>query len=89
MLFACNTPGKVSPLSVRNVQHISTKLNQRQHILPTYGTDIPASNACKSDMAVGYFWLPIGLGALVFVLALDIMGIFSRKNHFEVEGRVS
>ena len=40
-------------------------------------------------MAAGYFWLSIGLCAVVFILALEIMGVFSRHNHFEVEGRVS
>ena len=40
-------------------------------------------------MAIGYLWASVGLCALLFVLALDIMGVFSRKNHFEVEGRVS
>lgn len=40
-------------------------------------------------MAIGYFWATTCLCILLFVLALDIMGVFSRKNHFEVDGRVS
>ena len=40
-------------------------------------------------MAVGFFWATVCLCIFVTILALDIMGFFSRKNHFEVEGRVS
>lgn len=39
-------------------------------------------------MAIGLFWASACLCFLLFVLALDIMGIFSRKNHFDVDGRV-
>ncbi|PIB02047.1 3-ketodihydrosphingosine reductase tsc10 [Cercospora beticola] len=38
-------------------------------------------------MAMGYYWASIALCALVLILALDIMGIFSGKNHFDVNGR--
>ncbi|EME49999.1 hypothetical protein DOTSEDRAFT_68756 [Dothistroma septosporum NZE10] len=38
-------------------------------------------------MAVGYLWASVALCGLLFILALDIMGVFSGKNHFEVEGR--
>ncbi|CAK4032049.1 3-ketodihydrosphingosine reductase tsc10 [Lecanosticta acicola] len=38
-------------------------------------------------MALGYFWATTCLGLLLAIFALDIMGVFSRKNHFEVDGR--
>ncbi|KZF26464.1 NAD(P)-binding protein [Xylona heveae TC161] len=38
-------------------------------------------------MALGFFWATILLGFFASVLALDIMGLFRRKNHFPVEGR--
>lgn len=39
-------------------------------------------------MAIGLFWATVCLCMFLSVLALDIMGFFSRKNHFEVDGRV-
>lgn len=39
-------------------------------------------------MALGLFWASICLCVFVAVLALDIMGLFSTKNYFEVDGRV-
>lgn len=40
-------------------------------------------------MAAALFWATVVLGALLFVLALDIMGLFSTNDHFDVDGRVS
>lgn len=40
-------------------------------------------------MALGLYWATGCLALFVAILALDIMGIFSRKNHFDVDGRVS
>lgn len=40
-------------------------------------------------MAIGFFWATVCLCLFVTILALDIMGFFSWKNHFEVDGRVS
>ena len=39
-------------------------------------------------MAIGLFWATVCLCFFVALLALDIMGLFNRKNHFEVDGRV-
>lgn len=39
-------------------------------------------------MALGLFWASIVLLVFLAVLSLDIMGFFSRKNHFLVDGRV-
>ena len=39
-------------------------------------------------MALGFFWASIALLVFLAVLSLDIMGFFSRKNHFPVDGRV-
>lgn len=41
------------------------------------------------QMALGLYWATGCLALFIAVLALDIMGIFSRKNHFDVDGRVS
>ncbi|KAF7197196.1 3-ketodihydrosphingosine reductase tsc10 [Pseudocercospora fuligena] len=38
-------------------------------------------------MALGLFWASVCLCGFLFILALDIMGVFSRKNHFDVAGR--
>jgi hypothetical protein len=59
------------------------------HILAAQPRSPQSRNVTFTQMAVGYFWASIGLCAFIFVLALDIMGIFSRKNHFDVDGRVS
>lgn len=40
-------------------------------------------------MALGLYWATVCLCIFLAVLALDIMGFFTRKNHFEVDGRVS
>ena len=39
-------------------------------------------------MALGLVIATICLGVVIAILAVDIMGIFSSKNHFEVDGRV-
>lgn len=39
-------------------------------------------------MAIGFFWTSVCLCVFVAILALDIMGLFSRKNHFDVNGKV-
>lgn len=39
-------------------------------------------------MALGLFGATASFCLVVFVFALDIMGVFSRKNHFDVEGKV-
>lgn len=39
-------------------------------------------------MAGGLFWASVVLAVIVSVFALDIMGLFSRKNHLEVDGKV-
>jgi hypothetical protein len=39
-------------------------------------------------MAAGVYWASAGLALVVLVLALDIMGLFSSKTHFDVDGRV-
>ncbi len=36
-----------------------------------------------------YIPVVVGVCTLVFVLALDIMGVFSKGKHFVVDGRVS
>jgi 3-dehydrosphinganine reductase len=40
-------------------------------------------------MAIGFSWATYMLCSFVLVLALDIMGLFSTKKHFDVDGRVS
>lgn len=40
-------------------------------------------------MALGLYWATVALVLFLTILALDIMGIFSRKSHFDVDGRVS
>lgn len=39
-------------------------------------------------MALGLFWATASLCVFLVVLAADIMGLFSSKNYFEVDGRV-
>lgn len=39
-------------------------------------------------MALGLYWATACLCLFLAVLAADIMGFFSKKNHFEVDGRV-
>jgi 3-dehydrosphinganine reductase len=39
-------------------------------------------------MALVLFWASIALLVFLAVLSFDIMGFFSRKNHFPVDGRV-
>lgn len=39
-------------------------------------------------MAVGLFWASVLLSIFFVILALDIMGFFSKKNYFQVDGRV-
>jgi hypothetical protein len=39
-------------------------------------------------MASGLFWASIALLVFLAVLSLNVMGFFSRKNHFPVDGRV-
>ena len=39
-------------------------------------------------MALGLLWASIALLVFLAVLSLDVMGFFSRKNHFPVDGRV-
>jgi 3-dehydrosphinganine reductase len=39
-------------------------------------------------MAAGIYYASGCLALVVLVLALDIMGLFSRRNHFDVDGRV-
>jgi 3-dehydrosphinganine reductase len=39
-------------------------------------------------MASGYFWASACLALFIAFLALDIMGLFSRKNHLDVDGKV-
>ncbi|KAK8192870.1 3-ketosphinganine reductase-like protein [Phyllosticta capitalensis] len=38
-------------------------------------------------MAVGLFWASVLLSIFFVILALDIMGFFSKKNYFQVDGR--
>ncbi|KXT06499.1 hypothetical protein AC578_6074 [Pseudocercospora eumusae] len=38
-------------------------------------------------MALGLSWASVCLCGFLSILALDIMGVFSRKNHFDVAGR--
>ncbi|KAF2145740.1 uncharacterized protein K452DRAFT_244050 [Aplosporella prunicola CBS 121167] len=38
-------------------------------------------------MALGLFWASVAFSVFLVVLGLDIMGLFSRKNHFNVDGR--
>ena len=40
------------------------------------------------SMALGLLWASIVLLVFLALLSLDIMGFFSRKNHFPVDGRV-
>lgn len=40
-------------------------------------------------MALGLYWASVCLCIFLAVLAADIMGLFSSKNYFDVEGRVS
>jgi 3-dehydrosphinganine reductase len=39
-------------------------------------------------MALGFYWATGALCVFIAVLAADIMGVFSSKNHFEIDGRV-
>lgn len=39
-------------------------------------------------MAFDTYWVPIGVSVLFIIGTLGVMGIFSRKNHFDVDGRV-
>lgn len=39
-------------------------------------------------MAMGLYWASVCLAIFISVLALDIMGFFSRKNHLDVKGKV-
>lgn len=39
-------------------------------------------------MGFDLYWASIGLAVLISIFALDIMGVFSRKNYFELEGKV-
>jgi hypothetical protein len=39
-------------------------------------------------MIFGYYWASAVLALIVAVFALDIMGLFNRKNYLEVDGKV-
>ena len=39
-------------------------------------------------MVFGYFWASACLALFIAFLALDIMGLFSRKNYLDVDGKV-
>lgn len=39
-------------------------------------------------MAIGWYWASVSLVIFIGILSLDIMGFFSRKTHFDVDGRV-
>jgi len=39
-------------------------------------------------MASGLYWASACLAIFIAVFALDIMGLFSRKNHLDVDGKV-
>lgn len=39
-------------------------------------------------MGFDLYWASVGLAVFMSIFALDIMGVFSRKNYFELEGKV-
>ena len=39
-------------------------------------------------MVFGYYWASAVLALFIAFLALDIMGLFSRKNYLDVDGKV-
>ena len=39
-------------------------------------------------MAIGLFWATVSLCGFIALLSFDVMGFFSRKNQFDVDGRV-
>lgn len=39
-------------------------------------------------MVFGYYWASACLALFIAFLALDIMGVFSRKNYLDVDGKV-
>lgn len=39
-------------------------------------------------MVFDLYWASVVLAVLISVFALDIMGVFSRKNYFELDGKV-
>ena len=41
-----------------------------------------------SRMVFGYYWASACLALFIAFLALDIMGLFSRKNYLDVDGKV-
>lgn len=49
----------------------------------------PAEVVCLvSRMVFGYYWASACLALFIAFLALDIMGLFSRKNYLDVDGKV-
>ena len=39
-------------------------------------------------MAFGYYWASACLAVFIAFIALDIMGLLSRKNYLDVDGKV-
>jgi hypothetical protein len=41
-----------------------------------------------TSMSSGLYWASAGLAVVIGIFALDIMGLFSWKNHLDVGGKV-
>jgi hypothetical protein len=60
----------------------------RAGILRTRDSSIDARSKSRHHMAGVIYYASGCLALVVLVFALDIMGLFSRRNHFDVDGRV-
>lgn len=67
--------------------------NQRSSLQADSRFDIEANpcqlkHALVLDMISTFYWASAVLAVFISVFALEIMGLFSRKNHLDVDGKV-